>query len=521
MGADHATSASTGIAARLFGCKFWDHDQTQSSNLHEETDIPSEMYYETLDGEWKNAGDPYYGAPGSQDMTFEVYSGRFSIANATHLANMIKKTIGYSESPVADEVKNLFLAGNWLWINNGVNCTGGDNVEEHVGTCTANGYTTIGFPENDWNIERLYEESADEWDVYDIRSGLKSHKPAFLIHDGHGNESYVWCETSTGVREANYPQNSADKGNYFVAITGACLPGRFTIGQCIMEAFERLSTGIVASISNTKSGWGDNDGTDGCTHRPFRYLIDGLFNPEHKMHHLGRLHARGKEANADIVLNTDLNTPPYYYCIVYCIYETVLLGDPALSIWTDTPIEMSDPGYPTPLTGPNFTWNSGYNYAWMALVDAKSGEIVYTQQADKDGKFEINSQNNKALADYIAANPDVDFKIRIKAQNYLPFEGDLPYNPTTIDTKGQYSFVNSINYYGKKAEIRYELPAASLVNIAVYNAKGSIVKNVINECKNAGQHSATFTTNNFPNGVYYCRIDYNNNTAIDKFVVTK
>jgi hypothetical protein len=54
LGADDNPSDVADCNARLFGCKFWDHDQTNPLNSHEENDIAADMYFETLDGEWKN-----------------------------------------------------------------------------------------------------------------------------------------------------------------------------------------------------------------------------------------------------------------------------------------------------------------------------------------------------------------------------------------------------------------------------------------------------------------------------------
>jgi hypothetical protein len=391
-------------------------------------------------------------------------------------------------------------------------------VEEHLDVCDVNGYETTGFPSEAWDIERLYENSADEWDVSDIRSGLKSHKPAFYIHDGHGNPSYVWCEQTRNVNSTNYPQNGGDKGNFFIAMTGACLPGAFDENaDCIMEAFAKLNTGIVASISNDKSGWGDNDGTDGCTHRPYMYLTDALFNDTLKMHHMGRIHARGREANGHIALNSTLNTEPYFYCIVYCMYETVLLGDPALSVWTDTPKDMQA-SYPTPLNSTTFAWETGGAYTWVALVDDQ-GKIIATQLTGKDGKCSITTQ---ALTDYVTANPNGNLKVRAKAHNYLKFEGDLPIATTAIlDKNNIYKFTSSFNSSSKLTNISYTLPKNGVVSLALYNSKGSVIRNIVNKYQSAGQYKETINNADLSNGIYYCRLNADGKTMISKFVVAK
>ena len=44
-----------------------------------------------------------------------------------------------------------------------------------------------------------------------------------------------------------------------------------------------------------------------------------------------------KEVNIDYILETDIRKKPYYGQMKFCAYELTVLGDPALSVWTETP----------------------------------------------------------------------------------------------------------------------------------------------------------------------------------------
>lgn len=520
LGTDDNPSDQFDIPARLFRCKFWDHDQTNPSNLHDENDIAGDLYYETLDGTWKNAGDNDYGLPGSQDMTWDVYAGRFTADDATDIKNAVNKTIKYSESPVTNEIKRLFLCGNYAWHNPPADPVwGGNSMDEHAGTCTNNQFTTAGFPESDWQIGKLYDRDLDpdKWSVSDLRAKFKQDKPTFFIHEGHGNTTFAFNENATTVNTSNYPANGADKGNYFIIMTGACLPGNFNSSQdCIMEAFLNLSTGAVATIAPDKSGWGDNDGTDGSTHRIYRYLIDGLFNQDHQMHHLGRLVAQGREANADIVLNTDLNTPPYFYCITYCVYETNLFGDPALSVWTDTPGDLS-PQIPD-VTDLFFEWDTQHPYTWVALVN-ESDSIFATQLTGKDGKCKIEDDHVKK---YIEDNAGNKLTVRAKAHNFLPYEGEVSIILTNIKNGANNNVViNNLNVSSHSVKISYTLKTREQVNISIYNSKGLLIKTLVEGSQKKGNHLVTFDTDTFSNGIYYCRITSGNLNSTQKFIITK
>ncbi|MFC1476479.1 C25 family cysteine peptidase, partial [Fibrobacterota bacterium] len=507
LGSDENPSNANDVPDRSFRAQMYDNF-VSPERFTDEKNLSACIYFEGLDGDWKGS-NTYYGEPGSEDMAFEVLVGRFPADNTTDLTNIISKTIKFCETPVTD-VNNLLLAGNFLWDDYGVACYGGDNVEEHVGTCNHNAYTTIGFPANEWDIDRLYEKNGS-WSVSTFRSRINTNKPQWIIHDGHGNTTYFAGETNSGVTTNNY-KNNGTNANFFFILTGACDPGNFDgSSDCVLEEFVNLSTGAYACIGNDHSGWGDDDGTDGCTHRPYRYMTDAMFNPEHQMHHIEAMHAFGKEACSDIVLNKTLNDPPYFGCITYCIYETNLLGDPAVSIWTKTPENFNES---FSITNKVFNCETKRPYTWVALCKP-DGSILTTQLTGKDGVCKID---DSVLADYLTANPGVTLKVRIKAHNCLPFESDLATDISNVVASKTY---DSFNATTKTVRIKYTLDAQGLVNISVFNSKGVLVKTLVNGYQNIGTHDVVFNNSNLSNGIYYCRMAVNNSKKVEKFVVSK
>jgi hypothetical protein len=453
----------------------------------------------------EESGDPYYGAPGSQDLTWEVFCGRFPVRNATHLANMINKTIVYSEKPVAD-VKRLFLAESK-----------GKYLGEYIGTCNANGYTTNGFLQNEWDIKKFYGDSTGQWDAVQFRAALASHKPTFLMYCGHGNPTYVWGESPSNVTTTNYPQDGAANGSNIVAITLASLCGDFNEAtDCIMETFSRLSTGLVASISNSNSVLGDNDGTNSAQQRCFRYSIDALFNPDKKMHHLEAVHAHGKEMQANLILNTDCNTPPYYYSNAYAVYGTNLMGDPALSIWSRNPQTLI-PVILNPVATTYFEWNSGLAYTWVALCDG-AGKIFAAQLTGKDGKCKID---NAIVKKYLEENDGKQLTVRIKAHNYLPYEGKFDIKIGTGINNGAHHHFSIVAGRNNTSKIILFLNKSSKVNIALYSVKGSLIKTLVNGNLNAGAFSVPINTGSQGAGIFYCRFIINGVQGVQKFSVIR
>ena len=498
------------LPVRYFRARFYDH-HIDPDRYNDKKQLGAEIYFSCLDGDWLGSNTDY-GEPGTEDMAWDVYAARFPVDDASELNNMINKTIKYSETPVKSEVTNLFLCGNFLWGDYGVDVWGGDHSEEYWGDCNTNLYSTYGYPTSDFTVERLYEKNGN-WSVGTLQNTVNSFKPAMFEHLGHGNTTYCFQESNSGVTNSNY-ENNGTNANFYIITTGACYPGNFDAsGDCIMEQFLTISNGAVATQSFDDSGLEDDDGTDGVGQRIRRYFHDAIFNPAKKMHHLEIALGNAKEVNADIVTNPDIETPPYFGALRFIAYQYSNLGDPALSIWTKTPQDLQV----TPsLTGKVFECDTKAPYSTVALCDNTGNTIITTQFTGIDGLCKI--ENDQSLSDYIDANPGEILKVRIKAHNYMPFVSDIS---TSITNTIADNLNSSFAMYGKTINVKYTLHTQGFVNISVFNSKGALVKTFLNKNQAAGRYSINFESNELTNGIYYCRTRINRTQSVNKFVVTK
>jgi hypothetical protein len=98
-------------------------------------------------------------------------------------------------------------------------------------------------------------------------------------------------------------------------------------------------------------------------------------------------------------------------------------------------------------------------------------------------------------------------KSNIKNEKIIPKEFSLsqnypnPFNPTT--------------------KINYSLPQGVKVSIKVYDILGRLVKELVNEFKEAGNHTVTFDGTNYASGVYFYRIEADKFSAVKKMVLVK
>jgi parallel beta-helix repeat protein len=73
-------------------------------------------------------------------------------------------------------------------------------------------------------------------------------------------------------------------------------------------------------------------------------------------------------------------------------------------------------------------------------------------------------------------------------------------HPTTFQVK---AFPNPFNPY---STIEYALPSSGRVNISVFNLRGEIVSQLLDEFQHAGEHRVRFRGDKLPSGIYFCKI---------------
>jgi hypothetical protein len=71
------------------------------------------------------------------------------------------------------------------------------------------------------------------------------------------------------------------------------------------------------------------------------------------------------------------------------------------------------------------------------------------------------------------------------------------------------------------ANIQFELPRASAVNLSVYDITGRLIVQLIDGLYGAGIHAATLDASGFGSGVYFYRLEANEFAATEKVIITK
>ncbi len=308
------------------------------------TDVPTDLYFSCLDGNWNADGDswmgqPYYSTvqPGDEaDFMAEVGIGRAPVSTVDAAQAFVDKVIAYESAAASTNWPNRFLfAAEVLFPadwhpGDSISLDGATYAEEIIDNqltpCTTMAPT------------RMYENNT-------AYSGAAHLTRAALIdtlntgHYGMFNQIGHGYYFNMSVGDANFRTGDADmltNPNYFVLYALNCASGAFDF-SCLMERFlQNPHGGSIASIGSSREAF------PATSDNYQQQFYTGLL-------------CNGVDRAADAVTysrlpyvdNTDRNTVDRWTQLNYN-----LLGDPALAIWTGQPRAITVSAASSIPTGP-------------------------------------------------------------------------------------------------------------------------------------------------------------------------
>lgn len=306
----------------------------QSSSVYEDDNIPSDLYYASLDGTWNTDNDTKWAEIGEDDLLPELSIGRLPFSNNTELTSILNKILSYSNTPVNGELNKPLMVGEKLWDN--PITWGADYMELLIGYKTDNGYTSNGIP-NTNNIQKLYDKtfSGNEWAVSDLLSKINAGS-SFIHHSGHSNFNYNMRMYNSDITNTNFNQVNGTIHNFPLVYTHGCICGAFDENDCIAEQMVKINNFAVAFIGNSRYGWFNEGQTEGPSQHLHREFVNALYTDS--LNILGETHKASKIKSASWI-----SAPGQWEegALRWCYYENNIIGDPLLHIWTDNITEIT------------------------------------------------------------------------------------------------------------------------------------------------------------------------------------
>ncbi len=346
---------------------------------YDDSDIPSDMYFSCLDGNWNTNGNGYWGEPGEDDLYAEVSIGRLCVDNATEIENSTHKLYMYQNEPVIDDIEKALMIGELLW--DGI---WGKMYKTQIETGgTFDGYTTIGIGE-EMAIEQLYEQDGN-WSHSQVFAQYNTTGVNLLNHLGHCDVTYNMTMYNSDINTTNFQNNGVTRG-YAIEYSQGCYCGsydnRTTTGSYTDDCFSEVMTGFengnVAFISNSRYGWGDNTGTNGSSHYYDREFFDAIFGEN-----ITQIGDADRDSREDNIGYID------YGANRWCMYETTLFGDPSMDIWTAQPTSITaNYNAAVSIGTTQITFITDAPYARVGLM--QNGELIGRGVADETGTAIVN-----------------------------------------------------------------------------------------------------------------------------------
>ena len=297
-----------------------------SGGGNQEDNLPADLYYAALDGNWNDDGDNRWGEEGEDDLLPEIGVGRMCFSDQNEFNNMMHKGMSYQENPVLGEFHKVIMGGEHLYDNPTSN--GSQYLELLIGERSDNGYTTIGIPE-DYQFTRLYEEEGN-WSGSLLRNAI-NQGTQYVHHDGHANTTYVAGWYNSDITDSNFSGADGVTHNYTFFHTSGCICGDFT-SNCILEKMTKISNFAVATIGNSRYGWFNEGQTEGPAIHLHRETEDAYYHE--RIPYSGLALTEAKIQTAPWV-----NAPGQWEqgALRWNFYDLNLMGDVAVSPWHDEP----------------------------------------------------------------------------------------------------------------------------------------------------------------------------------------
>ena len=80
---------------------------------------------------------------------------------------------------------------------------------------------------------------------------------------------------------------------------------------------------------------------------------------------------------------------------------------------------------------------------------------------------------------------------------------------------------NYPNPFNAQTTLSYHLSQSSFVNISVYNIQGRLIETLVNQVKNAGNHTIAWNAENISSGIYLYKIDTDKFSCVKKCLLVK
>ena len=341
----------------------------------DENNIPSDLFYADVDGDYDANGNSVYGeVEDSVELYPDFYVGRLPVKDTLELVNYLYKLLGYEVAPSNLALNRAVFLAQILWE---IPYTDQSIHKEYIRKkFLPPDYTVLGFYESYGNALKSEIISA-------LNSGAN-----LVNHDGHGWYTGMWFGNDyIGISDIVDLTNVYTP--FFLYSIG-CWVGAMDYNS-LAEALVTARGGALGVVANSRYGWGapGNPGfgySDIFDNEFFKLLF------KNQDDELGKVFWNHKASFVPLARDTNVYR--------WCYYELNLLGDPALYLWRELPKELVI--FSKDIDDGNIRFVVGYNELPLSGVTATlmvGDSVLAVKKSDLSGviSFDVDTIYDSVL----------------------------------------------------------------------------------------------------------------------------
>jgi len=411
----------------------------------DENDIPCDLYFADLDGNWNTDGDDIYGeVADSIDMYPDLFVGRAPVGNGTEADAFVNKILTYEKTPSNDYILDMLFLAEILWF---VPYTNSGEEKDYI--------DSLYVPDRFDPITKLYEALGNE--NYTSAMNALNEGQNIINHNGHA--WYTVMSVGDGTLYRSDMDNLINGPKYSILFSIGCWPAAFDY-DCIAEHFiTNPNGGGVAFIGNSRYGWASpGNPLFGYSNRFDQQFFKHLFIDN--IYHIGSSLSAAKSVYIPFAAQENVYR--------WCEYEINLLGDPEMPIWTNIPQTLTV-NFPQELP-------VGDSYCQITVTDGNNpvdGALICLMQDTVLYQTAITGLDGCVNFDIFTSDPVNEIQLTVTAQNFIPYEN-------TISLSTDEPYVAVLSYSTNGSTDGFVIPGDLVVMNICFKNFGSDTANGVN-----------------------------------------
>ncbi len=235
----------------------------------------------------------------------------------------------------------------------------------------------------------------------------------------------------------------------------------------------------------------------------------------------------------------------FYSASLYLSWMDVVIGDPKMRVNTvriggSSSLGNGNKGNATlPVELVSFSGSPSKNVVvleWNTATEVRNAGFEIERKGIENSKLTID---NWVRVGFVAGAGTSNAPQRYSFTDGQLLAGQYSYRLRQVDTDGSSHLSNEIsivvvgarsaanvmsnfpNPFNPSTTIRFTLETASQTVVRVFNVAGQQVANLVNEKLEAGDHTARFNAEQFPSGVYFVRLETDQQSVATKIILAK